>query len=63
MSDTSAPSAAKADRFGSPRPKVPPFARFKGTSAWKKYRVRARAYAGFRAALRQAAQSAESAGR
>ena len=30
--------------------KVPAFARYKGTSAWHKYRVRVRAYAQFRAA-------------
>ncbi len=30
--------------------KVPPFARYKGTSAWRKYTVRVRAYARFRAA-------------
>ena len=28
-----------------PRPKVPPFARYKGTSAWRKYSIRAREYA------------------
>jgi hypothetical protein len=32
------------------RQKVPPFARYKGTSAWHKYRVRVRQYARFRAA-------------
>ena len=32
------------------RPKVPPFARYKGTSAWKKDRRRAREYARYRAA-------------
>jgi hypothetical protein len=30
--------------------KVPPFARYKGTSAWQKFRTRARAYAEYRAA-------------
>jgi hypothetical protein len=30
--------------------KVPPFARYKGTSAWHKYRHRVRAYSHFRAA-------------
>ncbi len=29
--------------------KVPPFARYRGTSAWRKYAVRAREYAQFRA--------------
>jgi hypothetical protein len=36
-----------------PRPKVPPFARYKGTSAWRKDRRRARAYALFQAAEKQ----------
>ena len=31
------------------RPKVPPFARYKGTSAWRKDRRRVRAYARFKA--------------
>lgn len=31
--------------------KVPAFARYKGTSAWTKYRVRVRAFARFRAKL------------
>ena len=31
------------------RQKVAPFARYEGTSAWRKYRVRVRAYAQFRA--------------
>jgi len=36
------------------RPKVPPFARYKGTSAWRKDRKRVRAYALFQAASKQA---------
>jgi hypothetical protein len=32
-----------------PRQKVPPFARYKGTSAWHKYPVRVRGYARFKA--------------
>ena len=36
-----------------PRAKVPPFARYKGTSAWRKDRRRARAYALFQAAEKQ----------
>lgn len=36
-----------------PRQKVPPFARYKGTSAWRKDRRRVRAYALFRAAEKQ----------
>ena len=63
MSDTATPAALNANRFGTPRPKVPPFARFEGTSAWKKDRLRAREYAKFLAAARHAAQLAESAGR
>jgi len=43
MSDTSNPSLPDAvRRFGAPRQKVPPFTRFKGTSAWHKDRRRAR---------------------
>ena len=37
------------------RQKVPAFARFKGTSAWQKYRVRAHEYGHFRAAEAKAA--------
>jgi imidazolonepropionase-like amidohydrolase len=33
--------------------KVPPFARYEGTSAWRKYTNRVREYAAFRAALNQ----------
>ena len=56
MSDT--PDLPKTkQQYASSRPKVEPFARFEGTSAWHKYRRRARAYARFRAAARQAAQS------
>ena len=55
MSET-ATSADKAARYGNKRSKVPAFARFEGTSAWKKYRVRARAYAKFRTAERLAKQ-------
>jgi len=51
MSDTpiSGPTEA-ARRFGAPRQKVPPFARYEGTSAWRKNRRRVREYARFRAA-------------
>ena len=35
--------------------KVPPFARYEGTSAWHKHRLQVRAYAWFRAAAHQAA--------
>ena len=54
MNDASTPAAS---RYGTPRQKVPPFARFKGTSAWKKYGRRAREYALFRAAQSQASQA------
>ncbi len=50
MSDTS-----KKDRYGSPRPKVPAFARYEGTSAFRKDRRRARAYAKFKEAQKTAA--------
>lgn len=58
MSDTptSGPSE-QARRYGAPRQKVPPFARYKGTSAWRKDRRRVRAYAWFRAAESRANQS------
>lgn len=49
MSDTAIPVPPKAARFGKKRPKVPPFARYKGTSAWRKDRRRVREYARFRA--------------
>ncbi len=42
-----------ASRFTAPRQKVPPFARYVGTSAWRKDRRRAREYARFRAAAKQ----------
>jgi hypothetical protein len=51
MSDTPTPGQAEAPRrYGVPRQKVPPFARYKGTSAWRKNRLRVRAYAWFLAA-------------
>lgn len=58
MSDTPTSGHTEpARRFGAPRQKVPPFARFKGTSAWRKYRNRAREYARFRAAANRVDQS------
>ena len=51
VSDTTQPERAR--RYGAPRQKVPPFARYEGTSAWKKNRRRAREYARFRAAAKQ----------
>lgn len=58
MSDTSTPGLPEpAHRFGAPRQKVPPFARYKGTSAWKKNPRGAREYARFRAAANRISQS------
>lgn len=55
MSDTPTPGLpGPAHRYGVPRQKVPPFARFKGTSAWRKYRRRAHEYALFQAAQKRA---------
>ena len=47
MSDTAPTSdTPKITRsYGAPRQKVPPFARYKGTSAWRKDRRRGREYA------------------
>ncbi len=60
MSDTTNPGLTKAmHRFGADRPKVAPFTRFEGTSAWRKDRRRVRAYARFRAAAKQASQPAK----
>lgn len=57
MSDTSTPGATKAARhYGAPRQKVPPFARYEGTSAWRKNRRRAREYARFLAATKRTGQ-------
>ena len=57
MSETPPPSET-ARSYRAARPKVPPFARFEGTSAWKKERRRAREYARFKEAARQAAPKA-----
>jgi hypothetical protein len=61
-------SSARAAAAASPnvlsrssRQKVPAFARYEGTSAWHKYRVRVRQYARFRAAKNQASATAASA--
>ncbi len=55
MSDHSNPVSAVAPASPKPvrsvaRPKVPAFARYKGTSAWRKFPNRVREYARFRAA-------------
>ena len=58
MSDTSTPGPTDAARrFGAPRQKVPPFARYEGTSAWRKNRRRVREYARYRAATSQVNQN------
>ncbi len=58
MSDISTPAATEAARrFAAPRQKVPPFARYEGTSAWRKNRRRAREYARFLAAAKQTSQA------
>ncbi len=58
MNDTSNPGIHEAvRRFEAPRQKVPAFARYVGTSAWRKDRRRAREYARFRAAAKQISQN------
>ncbi len=52
MTNTATPTRNRA-----PRQKVPAFARYEGTSAWKKDRKRVRAYA-----LHKAAQTKPTAG-
>jgi len=51
MTEPTNPSTAKTGKsYAAARPKVPPFARYEGTSAWRKNKRRVRAYAAFRAA-------------
>ncbi len=51
MSDIPTPGLPEPTRrLEAPRQKVPPFARYRSTSAWQKNRRRAREYARFRAA-------------
>ena len=58
MSDTTNPAVPQAARrYPPPRQKVPAFARFEGTSAWRKYHRRAREYARFQAAAKQVKQA------
>ncbi len=58
MSDTKAAGpAGTTPRFGKPRSKVPPFARYEGTSAWRKDRTRVREYARFRASMNRTDQT------
>ena len=49
MTDTKTPPVPATVRRAAPRQKVPAFARYEGTSAWKKDRKRVRAYAAFKA--------------
>lgn len=57
MSDIATSSLPKtARRQGAPRQKVPAFARYEGTSAWRKDRKRVREYARFRAMTKPADQ-------
>ncbi|WP_158741880.1 hypothetical protein [Acidisphaera sp. L21] len=53
MNDTSTVPATKPSRPA--KQKVPPFARYKGTSAWRKDRRRAREYARYLAVAKPAA--------
>jgi hypothetical protein len=63
MNETTKPGLPEATpRYGKPRPKVPAFARFVGTSAWRKDRRRAREYARFRAASQQASHNSAAPG-
>lgn len=61
MNDTPTPGhatpghPATASRYGARRPKVPAFARYVGTSAWRKDRRRVREYARFLAAAKLSA--------
>ena len=50
--------AAAKPRYPTARPKVPPFARYRGTSAWHKSRVKMRAYAWFLAHEKRKAHAA-----
>ncbi len=60
MNDTSNPELPEAaSRRRASRQKVPPFARYRGTSAWRKDRRRVREYARFRAAASQIDQGPE----
>jgi hypothetical protein len=54
MTEPKAPAHLATDRRAAPRQKVPEFARYEGTSAWKKDRKRVRAFARFKAATAHA---------
>ncbi len=58
MTDTATSAATRTKpEYPAARPKVPPFARYEGTSAFRKDRRRAREYARYRASLKQSAAS------
>lgn len=46
MSET---KTTERKEYGPKRPKVPAFRRYEGTSAWRKYRAKRRAYAWMKA--------------
>lgn len=48
MTDTPIPSKVV---YATKKQKVAPFARFKGTSAWRKYKSKAREYTRFKASI------------
>ena len=59
MSDTTTtPTRSGARRFGAPGQKIPPFARYEGTSAWRKNRARVREYYRYLDAVKRDAQAA-----
>ena len=58
MSDTPSSDLPEAKRrYGRARPKVPPFARYRGTSAWRKNLRRVRAYEWFLAKAKREGQT------
>ncbi len=62
MTETVTPALpGAASRYGKKRPKVPAFARYEGTSAWRGNKKRVRAYALFLAAEKARAGGAASA--
>ena len=58
MSDTPTRRPKYPVRFGTTRPKVAPFSRYRGTSAWRHDKVRVRAYYAHLAAMQRAAIAA-----
>jgi hypothetical protein len=58
LSSAQAAAAASPNVLSrAPRQRVPAFARYEGTSAWHKHRVRVRGFARFQAAQKQAASA------